>query len=82
MRNDPCLCGDPLCSCCFPQANEAYGNAMQQSHADMLAMRVEQYLAFLEPDSLIDQAKDPILRSEREYYEGALREALARYRGE
>lgn len=78
----PCLCGDPHCPHCFPQANEAYGEAMQQSLADMLAMRVEHYLAFLEPDSLADQLTDPQLRQDREWQEQLLRDALARYRGD
>lgn len=79
---EPCLCGDPLCPTCFPQPNEAYGQAMQQSHADALAHRVECYLAFLEPDSIADQAKDPRIRLDREWQEQLLRDALARYRGD
>ena len=79
---EPCLCGDPHCVRCFPVSSDAYEHAMQKTLGDILALRVEQFLSFLEPDSLLDQRTDAQLRQERECQEQLLRDALARYRGE
>jgi len=54
---------------------------MLKTHADMLAWRVREFLGFLEPDSLIDQATDARLRQQRELAEHNLRAALAEYDG-